>query len=105
MIQEMEFDIIQMNRRSAAFFYNDARACYDRIPPNFGMLVSRHNGLHRKVARLCGTTLESNQYQLQTGLGTTDTYYQHNKTSPVYGTGQGSAFSPFVWCLISSVLM
>ena len=34
----------------------------------------------------------------------TDEYYQHCTITPIYGTGQGSANSPTIWLVVSSIL-
>ena len=37
-------------------------------------------------------------------MGITDKDFRHSKFFPIYGTGQGSANSPVLWCLISNRL-
>jgi len=82
----------------------DAKSCYDRIIPALAGLTSQAFGLPPNVT-LCNTkTLEQAQYHLKLGDKYHPNYYSHNPEHPIYGTGQGSGNSPFIWCLISSLL-
>ena len=37
-------------------------------------------------------------------MGVSDAEFKHSRLFPIYGTGQGSANSPVIWCLISNRL-
>lgn len=37
-------------------------------------------------------------------MGLAPTGYRHTEEYPIYGTGQGSANSPAIWCFLSSTL-
>jgi hypothetical protein len=50
------------------------------------------------------TTLEKARYHLKTKSGTSTTYYQHTKETPLYGNGQGAGDSPSQWCQRSAML-
>ena len=82
----------------------DAAACYDRIIPNLAMLVSRKYGVSKAVTQANASTLQNAEYRVRTELGLAPTGYSHNDEHPIFGTGQGSANSPAIWCFLSSSL-
>jgi hypothetical protein len=47
-------------------------------------------------------TLKEARFHLKTALGISDKFYSHCHAYPIYGTGQGSGHSPFIWCFVSS---
>jgi hypothetical protein len=65
------------------------------------MLASRKFGMEITVTFVNAKTLERAQYRIRTDLGLADTGYTHTIAFPMYGTGQGSANSPTIWCFIS----
>jgi hypothetical protein len=83
---------------------NDATACYDRIPPNLANLVSRGNGIDQSLCTIHGDTLDGMSYHLLTALGISDEAYRNKEDLKVYGTGQGSTYSPPAWAQIVSKL-
>jgi hypothetical protein len=103
-LEEFVSEITQLSRKPCIKNAEDATACYDRIIPGVGNLASRAHGMHKFVALVQGHTLEEVRYHLKTKLGISTENYQHCKTSPIYGTGQGSGNSPTVWLVISSIL-
>ena len=44
------------------------------------------------------------RYLLKIQMGVSNAEFKHSKLIPIYGTGQGSANSPVIWCLISNRL-
>jgi hypothetical protein len=104
-IKELQFEMSRLTSRKTIAQRNyDATACYDRIVPNLAVLASRQFGVHSKITASNAHTLEGASYHVCTELGVSDVGYQHNEESPIFGTGQGSANSPAIWCFISSVL-
>ena len=103
-IEEMEYEITRMSRKSLSRFDNDAASCYDRIIPNVGALASRSFGVHDSVATVSAYTLQDAKYRLKTQLGISNESYTHSRLYPIYGTGQGSGNSPIIWLFIGSVL-
>ena len=103
-IEELTNEITRLTRKPLIKNAEDATACYDRIIPGIGTLASRSHGLHHQVALVMGRTLEEVKYHLKTHLGVTDEHYQHCTITPIYGTGQGSANSPTIWLVVSSML-
>ena len=104
-IEELQMEISRLTRKSILQINYDATSCYDRIIPNLAALVSRKFGVPQPVTQTNTTTLERAKYQLKTDLGLSEQTYSHQANEwPIYGTGQGSANSPMIWCFLSSVL-
>lgn len=103
-IEVFQLEISRATRKSLVQINYDATSCYDRIIPNLAALVSRKFGVPQSVVLSNVTTLLNAKYRLKTELGTSAEFYQHNDEFPIYGTGQGSANSPMIWCFLSSIL-
>ena len=104
LIEELQCEISRATRKPVILTNYDATACYDRIIPNLGMLVSQKFGVEPTVTRANALTLEKAEYRVRTELGLAPTGYSHSESFPIYGTGQGSANSPAIWCFLSSTL-
>ena len=103
-IEEIQYEIARATRKPLIMTSYDAKACYDRIIVNLAMLISLKHGLPFEVAKSYASTLEFAEYLVRTELGLSETGYRHEEAFPIYGTGQGSANSPAIWCLLSSTL-
>ena len=103
-IEEMQCEISRATRKPVVLTNYDATACYDRIIPNLGMVVSQKYGVPAPVTLSNAATLEKAEYRISTELGLAPTGYTHTENQPIYGTGQGSANSPTIWCFLSSSL-
>ena len=103
-IEELQCEISRATRKPVALTNYDATACYDRIIPSIGMLVSRKFGVPLSVTQSNARTLEKAEYRVRTELGLAPSGYKHSSDTPIYGTGQGSANSPAIWCFLSSCL-
>lgn len=82
----------------------DASSCYDRIIPSLSGLTAQAIGIPPPTVLCNNSTLKTMKYHLTHGSHLTKEFYRHSKSFPIYGTGQGSANSPYVWCFISSLL-
>jgi hypothetical protein len=100
----MQFELSRLTRKTVAQTNYDATACYDRIIPNLTMLASRRFGVPKEVTASNAITLKEASYHVRTELGLSPEGYQHSDDTPIFGTGQGSANSPAIWCFISSLL-
>jgi ribonuclease HI len=104
MLEELQFEISRTSRKSLIQTNYDATACYDRIIPNLATLASRRFGIDKQVALSNSRTLEKARYFIRTDMGLSTSSYTHSEEFPIYGTGQGSANSPMIWCFLSSIL-
>ena len=105
LIEELQYEISRATRKPLLLTHYDATACYDRIIPNLGMIVSRKFGVPAEVTQMNATTLEQATYLVRTELGLSPTGYNHSEDEPIYGTGQGSSNSPAIWLFVSSALL
>ena len=103
-IEDLQLELSRLTRKTVAQTNYDATACYDRIIPNLAMLASRRFGVPKEVTASNARTLEQASYHVRTELGVSPVGYQHSEENPIFGTGQGSANSPAIWCFISSLL-
>ncbi len=104
MLEELQFEISRMSRKSMIQTNYDATACYDMIPPNLATLSSCRFGVNLIVALTNARTLEHARYFIRKDMGLSTTSYTHSPAFPIYGTGQGSGNSPMIWCFLSSLL-
>jgi len=103
-IEELQLEISRATRKPVVLTNYDATACYDRIIPNLGMTVSQKFGVPATVTESNASTLEQAEFHVRTELGISPIGYHHESDFPIYGTGQGSANSPAIWCFLSSTL-
>jgi hypothetical protein len=96
-VEELQNTVCYLRRTNRVDQDNDATACYDRIPPNLANLVSRSNGMDPNLCGIHGATLDGMSYHLLTALGISEEAYRNDTESAVYGTGQGSTYSPPAW--------
>jgi len=82
----------------------DATSCYDRILPWIANICSRRVGVHQKVAVVNCRTLQQARFHLKTSFDVSEEFYSHCEAYPIYGTGQGSGNSPYIWCFVASAL-
>ena len=62
LIEEMQYEISRATRKPLLLTHYDATACYDRIIPNLGMIVSRKFGVPEAVTQMNAITLEQATY-------------------------------------------
>lgn len=82
----------------------DAQACYDRIIPDIAFQISRKHGIHKKVIEMVRQVLHQTKYYIKIGNKITEQFYSNTPDIKLFGTGQGSGFSPHIWTLLSSEL-
>ena len=102
--ENLQTSIAYSSRTNLAIDDRDAKSCYDRIPPNLFLLLSRRAGIPQNMIKILAKTLDEAKYHLNTAMGISDEFYSHSDSSRVYGTGQGSTISPSAWAILCSVL-
>lgn len=103
-VEEMQFEMSRLTRKTFAQTNYDATACYDCIIPNLAVLTSRAHGVPKEVTAANTRTLGGASYHVRTDLGVSMEGYTHSSEAPIFGMGQGSGNSPSIWCFISSLL-
>ena len=108
-------------KKTSAVFNNDAKGCYDRIIPSFGMAACRRVGLPSNVINLFLTTLRQMQFWVRSAYGVSNGFYGNNESANlpplqqsnanilaihgnIHGMMQGSSSAPAVWLLVHLVI-
>jgi len=104
MFEVLQRQISRSTRSSSLQINFDAKSCYDRIVPALAGITSSAFGLSPSIS-LCNTkTLQFARYHLKIGDKYHPDFYTNSSRHPIYGSGQGSGNSPFLWCFLSSIL-
>jgi hypothetical protein len=82
----------------------DAQACYDRIIPEIALQISLKYGVHENIIKLVRKVMLETKYYIKIGNTVTRSFYSHTSDFKLFGTGQGSGFSPHIWTLLSCEL-
>ena len=83
---------------------SDATACYDRIVPSIASAVSQLNGMPKSICIVHAKTLKEAQYYIKLMFRISEENYKHSVLIPIYGAGQGSSSSPYLWLFVSNVI-
>jgi hypothetical protein len=102
-IEELQFELSRLTRKTLVQTNYDATSCYDRIIPNLAMVESQTFGVPKSVTASNGRTLKRARYHIRTEMGLSEDSYTHSNEHPIFGTGQGSGNSPAKWCFLSSI--
>jgi hypothetical protein len=101
---ELVNDYNKRLRRNNFIGLTDISGCFDRIVTPVISLINRKNGCPQAAVAMHASTLEQAKYHLTTKHGTSTSFYQHSKETPIYGNGQGAGDSPSQWCQQSAIL-
>ena len=106
LLEELQFEMSRVSRKSLVLTNYDATSCHDRIVPSVAMLASRKFGVPKSVTLANANTLKNAQYRILTDMGLAPSEYSHTPEHPIYGTGQGSgANGPSLWLFLDSVVL
>ena len=120
-LKVLSYDYLRHTRTNAAVFNNDAKGCYDRIIPSFGMASCRRVGLPSNAINLLLLTLSQMQFWVRSAHGVSHGFYGNNASanipppphSPpsitayhgnIHGMMQGSSSAPSIWLLVHLVI-
>ena len=106
----LTMDLLRQQRRSGFLCSNDALQCYDRIVHNVAMLCMRSRGADPVALHSLFSTLQHAEHCVMTGYGPSTPQYggRHRMAQgllPIMGILQGNGMGPFVWAIISSVML
>ena len=93
----LQYDSMRIGKQSGATLDNDAVGCFDRIIPSLASLTCMRLGLPQNAARMLYRVLNGMTHHLCTGYGVSLDFLNSIHTLPLFGTGQGSGASPFIW--------
>ena len=72
---------------------------------HIALLNIQSYGMPQDLASIMGDFLQYARYYVKTGIGVSTTSYSHSRDSPVFGTGQGSTASMYIWGTLVSRLV
>jgi len=97
-------NVIRYYCEPAALVDNDALACNDRLVPVILSYALIRLELPPKLTRFICKWLQSSQYYLKLSHGVTKHSYKSNLEQYLFGTGQGTGWSPPNWVAISDII-
>jgi hypothetical protein len=101
----MTFEYGRYMRATIAMFAADLTACFDRMYPALGSLVSGKFGMDVNILRCKGMVMEGMERSVRTGYGVSvATYGNRPGEPPMAGEGQGKGDVAIVYVLQSSTL-
>ena len=100
----------RQSRRSGFLCSNDALQCYDRIVHNVAMLCMMSKGGDFNPLKSLFATLQNGVHTIMTGYGLSEETYggkahMDEGNLPIQGVLQGNGMGPFIWAMVSSVLL
>ena len=106
----LTMDILRQQRKSGFLCSNDALQCYDRIVHSVAMLCMMSRGADPVALRSLFSTLQNAVHCVMTGFGPSEPMYGGIMRAmqgllPIMGILQGNGMGPFVWAIISSVML
>jgi len=100
----LTLDVIRYYAEPAAIVDNDAKACYDRLIPCLLSYALMRLGLPKQLTRFMCKWLDQAQYFIKTSQGISKHHYSSTVEQYLYGTGQGTGWSPPNWGAISDII-
>jgi len=100
----LTMDVIRHYGEPAALIDNDAKACYDRLIPVLLSYSLVRLGLPKHLTRFMCKWLQTCRYKLKLAHGVTEHSYGTTLEQYLFGTGQGTGWSPPNWASISDII-
>jgi len=99
------YDINRTNMREAQYDDIDMRSNYDRELVRLVTTEAQVKlGLHSEDAKFMVDFVENQRWYVKTGFGISDECYEYENSAPMYGLGQGIAWSGPGWLLSSDTI-
>ena len=98
-------DISRILRMESIFIKNDAVNCYDRIIQKMADIMTQRLGLTKKAATYQTKILKCFKHHIRTNKGRSEKYFKYETTYPIYGTGQGTGWSPTIWTSVKDIII
>ena len=104
-INELILDHHRMNHTPLIVTQHDNTACFDRTVHNISNICNRKYKIPYEVCKFVTKTKQETQYHVLTSHGSSITSYSHKKSTPVWGSGQGSGNAGVEWNFLSIPVM
>lgn len=98
-------DLQRISGTEGIIFDYDATSCYDRILLQFAAYASRRLGFHPTDCSFIPKLLNSLKHHIIIDGTTTTTFFSHLHPYPIYGTGQGTGWSPILWTAVDDIIL
>ena len=102
--KELLMDIFRQKRHAGAIGIIDAKGCFDRIVHTVAILVLMSFGMSCIGLRELFECIQNSDHRIKTSYGVSKPAYGKSDP-PSMGVGQGVAFGPALWALISSKMI
>ena len=102
--KELTMDLLCQKRHTGAIGILDAKGCFDCIVHTFAILVFLSFGLSPIGVRALFKCIQNAKHRIKTSFGVSAPAYG-KADPPIMGVGQGVAFGPSLWTLISSKMI
>ena len=99
------FDLQRIYGTETVIFDYDVKSCYDRIVPTSAAYVSQRLGLHPIKCSFIAFLLKSMRHHLVIGGKPTNNFFSYIHPYPLFGSGQGAGWSPFLWTSIDDIIL
>jgi len=100
----LTLDVVRYYGEDATIVDNDAQACYDRIIPVVLAYALLRLGLPVHLVRFQCKWLEQASYELKLNNSSLSRPYSSNVDKYLFGTGQGTGWSPPSWTSLSDLV-
>ena len=105
MQKTMSIDLQRVSGQEAVLVDYDATSCYDRVLPSFAEFACRRLGLHPGDSSFLPKLLSSLRHHILIDGNRTEGFFPHQDPLPVYGTGQGAGWYPFLWTSVDDIIL
>ena len=92
-------------RLESIFQENDAVNCYNRIIPAMTCALTRRLGANKQMTSYQTKILENFEHHIRVMTGPSERYFTYKQDYPIYGTGQGTGWSPMIWTAFNDVII
>ena len=105
LLKTISYDYLRYTRHNAIMFDNDAKACFDRIIPSFGLMATERLGMPQSATKSMLATIKGMRFVIRTAHGISSSFYTSTVVALILGVLQGSGAAPCIWLSLSCILL
>ena len=99
------FGLTRIMKTEADFIENDAVNCYEKILTDIAIIACKRMGLENRAAHYISNVFHHFNHHIRIAKGPSGRFFQYHKYYLIYGTGQGTGWSPFIWTVINGIII